>query len=284
LIITDSALSLIKDEDCKHIEELKPVCSNKVGSAEFAWNADTKYVGTVVQGDLWLDKTHISKDNYFLLVDKKTEHVNIDYPFLGLGFSDGKYTSFLQHLKNQDLIDELAFSFYFNLGVSPYPVLYLGSLNLEQLDLGKDFAVVEMTVETEFMGLIDNLLVNGKPLFPKGSKMLTKFDSGESMISLPMLFIEPILDLIQKALYTSCKISDSKPSTFSCKLKNFNELPKLSFVIDGLEFVLNGKDYINTCTNPTPSDAFYNCDFLIQFEDHLLHGYWITFGKNFLGD
>jgi len=133
LILTDSPVSLIKDEDCDK-KELKEICANVIGNAEFEYekNSMTKasnYFGKVVKADLWLTNEIVSKDNYFLVIKKDAQDVVVDYPFLGLGFSNGKYHSFLEHLKSQKLIDELAFSFYFNLHVEPQPILYLGSLN-----------------------------------------------------------------------------------------------------------------------------------------------------------
>jgi len=114
--------------------------------------------------------------------------------------------------------------------------------------------------------------------------MLTKFDSGEAMIEFPSLFMDKIIKKIEKSFYTKCKTKnfDKYYTNLSCKLKDFNSLPEITFVIDNIDFSLSGKEYINSCTNPTPSDAFYNCEFLIQFSDNFVDGYYITLGQTFM--
>jgi len=124
LVLTDLSISVIKLKDCKE-DKMKPLCKNVVGKSKL--DDYEKQKENVIKSDVWIEKDVCVKNNFFVLHDLKKDETIVTHSFLGLGFPNGQYKTFLENMRDQNLIDELAFSFYFNLEKSNNPILYLGS-------------------------------------------------------------------------------------------------------------------------------------------------------------
>ena len=94
---------------------------------DVCWAPWPKQNEKVIKSDVWIEKDVCVKNNYFVLHDLEKDKTIVTHSFLGLGFPNGKYKTFLENMRDQNFIDEIAFSFYFNVKVSNNPILYIGS-------------------------------------------------------------------------------------------------------------------------------------------------------------
>eukprot|EP01028_Stygiella_incarcerata_P001027 TRINITY_DN1162_c0_g9_i1.p1 TRINITY_DN1162_c0_g9~~TRINITY_DN1162_c0_g9_i1.p1 ORF type:complete len:390 (+),score=86.17 TRINITY_DN1162_c0_g9_i1:91-1170(+) len=136
-------------------------------------------------------------------------------------------TPFFQNLMSEGVLDKNEFFFYLSkTSGDEKSALVLGGVDKSLIS--EDFSYVPLTNETYWEIEFDNLEVDGTALIPSGSKPHAIVDSGTSLITGPTAVINALLE----------KVKVDK------KCAGLDQLPDVTFKINGKDYVLTPKDYV----------------------------------------
>ena len=99
----------IKSDDCDK-GSLKDECKGATGQVYYSYY-DGSISGPVMKTTVWFDKVK-SVDNYILVA--KTRTSLMDNRIVGLSHTHSEYPNFMGSLKKNGIIDEIAFSLFYN--------------------------------------------------------------------------------------------------------------------------------------------------------------------------
>ncbi|CAD8178863.1 unnamed protein product [Paramecium octaurelia] len=208
-------------------------------------NADTAYVGGVKIAKQ--EFAEIVKENGDVFAQSDFDGiVGLAYPSMAAY----NFNPFFDNVMSQKLLDRNVFSFYFSRQEgSKSSELTLGGWDTDHYQGELHFH----NVVNKYYWLLDadNILVNGQDigLCKKGCKVVA--DTGTSLLTGPSDDLYDLLDTLN--IDENCK--------------NAKELPKLTFVLDGINYDLDANDYvmkIDSQGNEIAYDTFASIDSFVE--------------------
>jgi len=276
MIDTGSAWMWVLTEDCETV--LKEDCYNKKDRVTYS------YLDGTVQGNVISTSVHIddkvSNGHNMILVDTRTRLMS--HRILGLTHThDSRYPNFLETLKSNGLIDEIAFGVYQNPSNHKFELIVGGvddslvDINLvAKLIVNSDSMYSIMIYKVEFGGFA----LNG------GNPYSSIIDTGNTLISLPMSWSDDFAKSLNSQ-GIKCKLYLESNSDFyqlGCMILDKSKFPSLIVTLAGKKITVPGHLLIDDCnTGISTFGSGEMCLMNIEFQQS---GYEVILGKAFISN